>query len=878
MPQQLLERDGELAALGEALDRAIAGQGSVVVILGEAGIGKTSVLRSFMAQAKHRARVLSGACDDLMTPRTLGAIRDAAAAGDGPLATALATGDRDHLLTALREELSDRARPTVLVVEDVHWADDATVDVLRYLSRRITELPAMLLISFREDEVARDHPAHRLIGALGGQGVHRLRLSRLSRAGVARLAGGTAATSAPLYHLTGGNPFFLSEVLAARGDDSVPLTVVDAVLGRVHLLDPATQSALEQLAIIPSRVELALARTLLGDLTVLAPAERRGILEVTSDAVAFRHELSRRAVEGSLPASERMQLNGRVLEVLRGRDHLDLPRIVHHAVQAGEDDVVVEFGSRAAEQAAAAGAHRQEIRFYEEVLARSQLVAPALQAAILQRLTESLFLVGRMDDALTAGHRAILILERQGATAAVGEVLSEVAPIYWVTARSADALATGHRSVDLLRADGQSPRLVFALLYLCLLMTATGQLEGLESRAEEAFGMAESVGVPDLIALSHTVRGRSAVLRGDRTGLADMRLGLAAAISAGNHVFAIISYVVLVQDLWDLGEFDEVEHVVEEGLDYTREREMDFYVKHLTAHQAKLQALRGHWTSAEATLRDLVGARTELEPGSLRYALPDLALLAGKRGTDDAAELMDWCEDFAERAGGYYDIVPAALVAIESAWLSGRPERARAPIQRILRYEGRGLQTRHRAEVQRWLHRLGQPQENFPDCPDVFAAGLRGDWRAAAGAWQRERAPYHQAMELLDSGDVEATMAALRIFDSLGAGPALQIARRRLRYLGVSQVPRGPQPTTRANPAGLTDRQVEILTMLSSGSTNAEIAARLVVSVRTVDHHVSAVLQKLGLTSRRQAAKAAATLGLAPSRENGSRLAPAAGH
>ena len=356
-----------------------------------------------------------------------------------------------------------------------------------------------------------------------------------------------------------------------------------------------------------------------------------------------------------------------------------------------------------------------------------------------------------------------------------------------------------------------------------------------------------------------------------------MRRGLAAAIAAGNHVFAIISYVVLVQDLWDLGEFDEVEQVVEEGLDYTREREMDFYVKHLTAHQAKLQALRGDWATAEATLRELVGARAELEPGSLRYALPDLALLAGKRGSDDAAELLDWCQDFAERAGGYYDVVPAALVAIESAWLSGRPELARAPIQRILRYAGRGLQTRHRGEVQRWLHRLGQPHETFPDCPEVFAAGLRGDWKAAAGAWQRVRAPYQQAMELLDSGDVEATLVALRIFDSLGAGPALQIARRRLRDLGVSQVPRGPQPTTRANPAGLTDRQVEILTMLSSGCTNAEIAARLVVSVRTVDHHVSAVLQKLGLTSRRQAGQAAAALGLASSRENRNRLASAAG-
>jgi predicted ATPase len=143
MPR-LLERGAELAVLDEALDAALDGQGSVAVILGEAGIGKTSVLRMFMAAAKNRARVLSGSCDDLMTPRTLGPIRDAAAAVVGPMATALAAVNRDDLLIALREELSDPARPTVLVVEDVQWADDATVDVLRYLGRRITELPAML--------------------------------------------------------------------------------------------------------------------------------------------------------------------------------------------------------------------------------------------------------------------------------------------------------------------------------------------------------------------------------------------------------------------------------------------------------------------------------------------------------------------------------------------------------------------------------------------------------------------------------------------------------------------------------------------------------------------------------------------------------------
>jgi DNA-binding CsgD family transcriptional regulator len=865
MPGQLLERDGELDVLGAALDSAAAGHGCVVLIFGEAGIGKTTLLRSFAARAKGRARVLIGACDDLLTPRTLGPLRDAAAGGTGPLATAIAAGNRDDLLLAVRDELADGTRPTVLVIEDVHWADDATLDVLRFLGRRISELPAMLLISYREDEVGREHPAHRLIGGLGGDEVHRLRLPRLSRSGVAQLTGGTAVTSAALFQLTAGNPFFLSEIIASRGDDSVPLTVVDAVLGRVRRLEPVTQAALEQLAVIPTRVELPLARVLLGDLTVLAPAERRGILEVRRDAVAFRHELSRRAVEGSLAASERMQLNGKVLAALLAREHLDLPRIVHHAVEAGDDAVVVEFGLQAAAQAAAAGSHRQEIRFYEEALARADLLSSATRADILQAMTGSLFLVGRMEYALATGRDAVALREERGEPELMGEVLTQIGPILWTTARSAEALAAAERSVQLLRSDGQSPRLIFALLYWGLLLSAVGQLADLPALADETLAMAAAVGVPDLIAMAHTVHGRADLLTGDPAGIEEMKIGLELAIAAGNHVFAIMCFVLMVQDYWDLGRFDQVERYLTEGLQYARTREVDFYVEHLIAHQAKLESLRGDWASAETRLRELVGTRAGSESGSLRYSLPALAIITTRRGAEDAETWMNWCQDYARRTGGYYDMIPAALVAIEAAWLSGRPESAMASIEGMLSWDGRGLQARHRGEAHRWLHRLGRPTEIFPGCPEVFAAGIRGDWRAAAAIWAQIGSPYHRAMELLDSGDVDATMEALQTFDSLGAVPVVQIARRRLRELGVSQLPRGPKPATRTNPAGLTDRQVEILTMLSAGSTNAEIAARLVVSVRTVDHHVSAVLQKLGLTNRRQAAKAAADLGLGQS-------------
>jgi len=258
---ELLERGAELEQRSTAIAEARSGRGSMVLIFGEAGIGKTSLVRAFVRGLRglHGVRLLAGACDDLLTPRTFGPLRDAARGCD-PLAEALASGDREAVLAAVTAQL---ARPSVLVVEDVHWADDATIDVLRYVGRRIEDLPSLLLVTYRDDEIGPGHPLHRVLGLSGPQ-VCRLPLRPLSRAAVARWARGTAITSASLYALTGGNPFFVSEALASQAD-GVPATVVDAVLARVGRLDGPVRDALEQLAVVPTQLELPVARALLGD-------------------------------------------------------------------------------------------------------------------------------------------------------------------------------------------------------------------------------------------------------------------------------------------------------------------------------------------------------------------------------------------------------------------------------------------------------------------------------------------------------------------------------------------------------------------------------------------------------------------------------------
>jgi DNA-binding CsgD family transcriptional regulator len=863
----LLERDAELAVLDEALASAAAGAGSVVLVSGEAGIGKSSLLRAFLQVSADRARILHGACDDLIAPRTFGPLRDAVARG--PLAEALTAGNRDAVFTAVLNELIDPIRPTVLVVEDVHWADDASLDVLRFVGRRVVDLPAVVVLTYRDDEIGPDHPLQRVLGALGGPGVHRLRLGPLSRGAVARLSGGTAATSAGLYRLTAGNPFFVTEALATP-DDTVPRTVADAVLARVRRLDAATRAALDRLAVVPSRVGLPLARTLLDDLTVLGEAERLGIVEVDPAAVAFRHELARRAVEASMPRIERMQLNARVLAALRAQPDPDPAQVVHHAVEAGDDAAVVDHAPGAAAAAHRAGAYAQEVTFYRYALSRDasrDLVPVAEQAAMWQACALALFTLDRMPEALAAGRSAVRLREELGDEAALGEALVALATSEWVVLGPRASVETAERAVRLLEHDGASARRTWALAYLGLLRTTVDDDQAALLAGQAAVDMADRLGVAELQAFACLTRGVARLRLGDEHGVSDLTGAVRTAADVQQHSYVLMGYVLLTQRLWQWGRFDEVEQFVDAGLTYAHEHDvdLDLYLDALAAHRFLLQALRGEWATAEAGLRNLIKQRDGIKAGAVPYRLPHLARLLIRRGADDAADVLGWAVDDAARAGWRDELIPTVLAQLEQAWLTGQDtHRARRSAGELLaRLEGRGSE-RARGELLRWLRRLGDPVEPFDGCPPEFAAGLRCDWRTAAEAWERIGDPYEQALELLDSAEITPTLQALSTFDALEAVPAARIARRRLRDLGVRQVPRGPQPATRANPAGLTDRQVEILSLLRDGLTNAEIAERLVVSVRTVDHHVSAVLQKLGVASRRDAAAAAVRLGPVP--------------
>jgi DNA-binding CsgD family transcriptional regulator/tetratricopeptide (TPR) repeat protein len=860
MRATLLERDDTLAELDRAVSEAAGGRGSVALVTGEAGIGKTTLVRAFAAEAAGRARILLSACDDLMAPRTLGPLRDAARGSPGPLARGLEDGQPvDGVFGALLEELAADG-PVVLVVEDVHWADDATLDVLGYAARRIEPVGAVLFLTYRDDEIDAAHSLQRFLGTIAGGPVHRLPLRRLSRSAVARLSAGSGADPDELHRATRGNPFFVTEALASP-DEAVPASVVEAVLARVRRLGEDCREALAQLSVLPSHVESDLAAVLLGPrVDALAEAELAGVLEVRPESLAFRHELARRAIEHSMPAIRRRALNAVVVAALLTAERPERARVMHHAVQAGDAATIAAVGPAAARESGAAGAHRQALAHSESVLPHLDRLGGRSRAAFLDDYGWELYNAHRFREAVEAGSRAAELYEQLGDAVAVGECLVRLSRHLFMAGDTDAAHDAAARAVAALEPEGEQAALAHATLYRGAIRAMTDAPAEAAEELARARELAQRSGRDDLAALSLNYLGIACFELGDlQVGVELMRRSIAESDAVREHEYAARGHCNLTELLSRAGRLDELESAARDGLRFTRERGFWSHAYNLEVQRCTALVRRGHWERAVTELRALIDGVED--PGMLiSYSVPWLGRVLARQGDPEAAAMLSGAWEQARRGRLLLGVAYAGIALVEWAWLAGEPDTAAEVAEQLLpRMEHRGA-AHFRAELLRHLARAGLPGEPFDGCPEPWASGLRGDWRAAAGGWAAAGDPYEQALELAGSGEREATLEGLRILDRLGAAPAAAIARERLVALGA-RVPR-PRRATRANPAGLTDRQLAVLALVGEGLTNAEIAERLVVSVRTVDHHVAAVLSKLGVSSRHEAARAARELGI----------------
>lgn len=851
--QGLLERHEQLTVLDALLAEARSGSGSLVFLSGEAGAGKTALLEHFVSSVTD-VRVVLGACDGVSTPRPLGPVHDMAPALGPALSDLLADEEParqrlfDGLLELLREE-----QPSVLIFEDVHWSDEATLDLLRFLGRRVGQLPAVIIASYRDDHGGQFDPLHIVLGDLATfRWSHHLTVPPLSAAAVATLVSHRSIDADWLHRLTGGNPFFIGEVLAG-GDHVVPTTVRDAVRARVARLSPRGRHALEAAAILGFRVEpWLLAAVTSEDVLGIDECLEVGLLTRQADGIAFRHELTRLTVLDDLPLIRGVGLHRRALRFLEEAGSPDPARLAYHAEGAADGRAVVRHAPVAGERAMALSAHAVAIAQFQRALSFPQYLDDAQRAEILERMAYEQFLTNRLNEAYDARLDAIRLRDVAEDRLRGGDNRRYLSRVAWFLGRVPEAWEHAGAAVEMLEPLGPSHELAMAWGNLGHLHMIAQDLQPALEWGHRALEQGRRLDDPEVIAYALNNIGSAelqAGIEGGRSKLLES-LEIAKRHQMQEHID---------RALFNLGEaalahhqYDLAENYLVECLEYTLSCDLERCQLLADASRSLARLEMGQWSAAEEMALTVM-RHPRVSPHGRIPALCVIARLAFRRGMSDGDVALAEASSLAQDTGEIGRLGPVAVTRAEAAWLAGDHDAAAAAAREVMPLALERGEDWIVGELAAWQHRAGQLITLPHRVPEPFALEISGQPLDAAAAWDAMGNPYQAALCRAASADAAALAAAYASLMSLGATVPAEIVAGRMRALGAT-VPRGPRRSTSANPGHLTEREAEVADLIARGLSNAEIAERLVLSTKTVGHHVSAVLGKLGVRRRAEVA------------------------
>jgi DNA-binding CsgD family transcriptional regulator/tetratricopeptide (TPR) repeat protein len=854
---RLIERKSQLAALQQYAREASQGQGRLVLISGEAGVGKSVLLEKF-AQELDDARWLWAGCDGLFTPAALGPLLDIANQIDGELLRLChAEAKRDQLYGALQRQLGDLQTLTVLAIEDVHWADEATLDLLSYLGRRIQHLPVLLLVTYRDDALVANDPLRLTLGALASQrATRRLSLPTLSAAGVATLAQGTGIDATDLHRLTAGNPFFVTEVLQA-GSDALPASVRDAVLARTRTLSTPARDALEVAALVGSRMQSELLMSLVEDPLVMDELISHGLLIKGGDELRFRHEIARVAIEAAVAPYRKAAIHTKILDALLSSGCEDDARLAFHAEGADRRDLVLWYGRRAGRRASELWSHTEAAAQYQRALRSAPDGDIQTRAELSDALAHELALLDRWEESAEIRTAALELWRTAGDLGHESRSMRELSKAMWRLCHGPESVQASEAALSIVAPLGPSPELAWAYERLAYHRMSNGRHMEAIALARQAREIAGPLGLPAVISGALNTEAESVQgLGGDWAGLIQGALDVALAaedeVQAG-RAFANM-YMMYSTDL----RHDEGEQCYTRALTYCEEHEIGTYAACLQGERTRVWEKLGRWNESAALSHVLLHQHT-LSPVNRLNPLCSLAKIMARRGQDGFWPYLDEAIDSAIGIDEPEWLVPAGLARTEAYWLEGHVDAATSELSRV-RDVSAGVPLAQRGWVALWTRRLTGATDAIDLEP--FTTQLVGDETRAAELWDRLGYRYEAALALLDTNDEALLRESLARLSDLGAEAAARLVRQRMRDLGIRSIPTGARAAARTHPRGLTAREQEILELLSQGQSNEEISASLFISVRTVEHHVSAILGKLGATTRKDAAKEALKLGL----------------
>lgn len=877
----ILEREGPLAQLVATFEQARTGRGVCALLSGEGGIGKTALLGELIKTIKTRypaTHVLVGACDALDTPRPLGPLMDIAEQL-GPEVRRLLDGSSrsPKLFEAVLSMLSSGRDARLLVFEDVHWADESTRDLIRFLARRIDTRCVLMVVTYRLEGTSENNALRILLGDLKGPHVARIALLPLSEGAVRKLtvdAQTKAATSdgsqpshtisdcKAIYKLTGGNPFFVIELLRDP-TSAFPSSIKDVVAAQLLRLPPEDQRLTRIVSLSPQRCRIHfLAAAFPEEFScnvVDGSFERNELLVRDAQTVGFKHELSRLAVSEDLVRTQpnaARTWHHQFLMCLEARDGEPLAVLAHHATGTEDPSLIIKWALPAGLEALRLGANREAMKLLGEVLAASEKVdAHATdRMVILEHFASACQAAVDLSMALKARQEAIQECVKRQCVVREGHNLALLGQVYWLLGDRQSAIEAYSRALERLEPHRETAEYAWACaLAAGAYMTAEEDAMAIEL-ATRAIASADASGaievrVHALNTLGDAQQYRSADWR------SKIEQSLSLALEHGYTSQVARAYINLACTGIVAQDYAVARNALHMGLKYTSDLDLDFQHDYLLAWKARERFETGDWNEAENLAAGLI-SRPHTAPAARIPALGTMASLAVRRGDKVCAELLQRALSESVRTGEHQRIAPVSLSQCEAAWVSCDFEAcaglARVGVAASLKHGS--LDNFGRFVV--WLGRAGHPGEALslldqePRCPARFVAELRGNSIDAAKEWADRHCHFEQALAL-SSGTAADVRVAVQLLTELGALPALAMVRRLRPMRGT---PPGPRLMTRNDPDGLTSKEREVLALIAEGLSNERIARRLNRSRRTVENHVSALLEKMGATSRSEAA------------------------
>ncbi|NNC36226.1 MAG: AAA family ATPase [Hyphomonadaceae bacterium] len=862
----LVEREVPLQKLRGLADQARLGRGTVALLGGEAGIGKTTLLNAFQDSMQGSFRIIRGGCDPLFTPRTFGAIHDMANALGPDVAQMLSSNTQTAtLFPTILTSLQETRRPTILICEDVHWADNATLDLLKFIGRRIQFIPCLMILSFRSDEINASHPLTQVIGDLPSSPTRRIELERLSLPGIGKLAESSAYRAEDLYQITAGNPFFVTELLAAYdgSETRLPASITDAVASRLSHLSQNERQFLDQICVIPGTISPSMQNALFtADQERLAKScvDQNVLIEDENGNLRFRHELARLATLSRQSAQGQKKRHAEIMQVLmKMEDAATLDQIVHHAAGALDGKSVLKYAPKAAKMAAASGAHREAVSHYAAALKFIDIASPETAAQLYEDWAYEAGLSLHIDDSvLEARRHAVILWRAQGRMDKVAENLRWLSRLHWYRGEAADADRYLEQAIAVL--EDMPPSIQRAMAYslrsqLCML---NDKMEASIEWGNRALELEQDF--KDVSVRIHALNniGTSKVFRGDQAGVDLLLESLELSLANDLHEDAARVYTNLGEYGVVFREFDLAERILTEGVAFDIEHDLDSWTHYLQGRLALLRMKQGRLRDAEAIAKGVLG----IQRLTLLMRLPALQVLAKTQmrlGNEGAPALIQQSLNDALATGELQHIVPARLTLIEAAWLDDNSRDAIEQIEQLLALDNSERHAWDLGEVAIWSHRFQRNMRHDlgDGMPRPYKLELAGDIFAAADAWEQLGSPYSSAvalMQTLGPQQEQAFKRALKILSKLEAKAAIKKLDKIAKSAGIDlKIPksrRGPYKASRNHPLGLTAREQEILRLMVSGSTNREISETLSRSQRTVEHHVSSILAKLNAKNR----------------------------